>query len=152
MRIGGAHPGTILRLAPHVHVLDLSLQAGCAPPVPGRASEGSLRFNVDYSPMASPAFEGGRPGEAAVETTRLLERAFRNAGAVDLEALCVVAGVKARPGSCGAKDIGADVTLTSLSARSPGQAPWLQNVAPEEEQSSAIQSRMRDCKSQWSAL
>ena len=45
--------------------------------------------------MASPAFEGGRPGEAAVEVTRLLERAFRNAGAVDLEALCVVAGVKA---------------------------------------------------------
>ena len=66
-----------------------------------RASEGSLRFNVDFSPMASPAFEGGRPGEAAVEANRLLERAFRNAGAVDLEALCVVAGVKACHGPCG---------------------------------------------------
>ena len=68
-----------------------------------RASEGSLRFNVDFSPMASPAFEGGRPGEAVVEATRLLERAFRNAGAVDLEALCVVAGVKARQQPRGAR-------------------------------------------------
>ena len=47
--------------------------------------------------MASPAFEAGRPGEAAFEAVRLLERALRDSRAVDLEALCVLAGRKARP-------------------------------------------------------
>lgn len=71
----------------------------------GRPNEGSIRFEVDFSPMASPLFEGGRPGEGAIEATRLLERTFRAGGAVDLEALCVVAGSQvsvcpAAPESC----------------------------------------------------
>lgn len=53
-----------------------------------------MRFNVEFSPMASPTFEGGRPGEAAIEATRLLERAFRDSRAIDQEALCVLAGHK----------------------------------------------------------
>lgn len=44
--------------------------------------------------MASPAFDAGRPGEAAIEAMRLLERALRDSRAVDLEALCVLAGRK----------------------------------------------------------
>ena len=59
-----------------------------------RPNEGSLRFNVELSPMASPAFEAGRPGEAAIEAMRLLERALRDSRAVDLEALCVLVGQK----------------------------------------------------------
>lgn len=31
-------------------------------PYPDRPTEGPLRFNVEFSPMASPAFEPGRPG------------------------------------------------------------------------------------------
>ncbi|KAK9842555.1 hypothetical protein WJX81_005859 [Elliptochloris bilobata] len=63
-------------------------------PFPDRPNEGSLRFNVELSPMASPAFEVGRPGEAALEAMRLLERALRDSRAVDLEALCVLVGQK----------------------------------------------------------
>lgn len=59
-----------------------------------RPSEGTLRFNMEFSPMASPAFDAGRPGEAAIEAMRLLERALRDSRAVDLEALCVLAGRK----------------------------------------------------------
>ncbi|KOO25088.1 exosome complex component rrp45-like protein [Chrysochromulina tobinii] len=41
--------------------------------------------------MASPAFEAGRPPEAAVEMSRLLDRALRMSQAIDVESLCVVA-------------------------------------------------------------
>ncbi|EFJ39971.1 hypothetical protein VOLCADRAFT_108396 [Volvox carteri f. nagariensis] len=98
-------------------------------PFPDRPSEGPLRFNVEFSPMASPAFEPGRPGrqgeawdptqglglglgrrrrfsellrrrpscrgcEDAIQIARLIERGLRQSGAVDQEALCVVAGRK----------------------------------------------------------
>ncbi|KAL4427701.1 hypothetical protein ABPG75_001790 [Micractinium tetrahymenae] len=63
-------------------------------PYADRHNEGSLRFNVEFSPMASPAFEPGRPGEDAVEVARLVERGLRESRAVDLEALVVLAGRK----------------------------------------------------------
>lgn len=40
-------------------------------PFPDRPSEGILVFNVELSPMASEAFETGRPSPAAVELTRI---------------------------------------------------------------------------------
>ena len=61
-----------------------------------RPNEGSLRFNVEFSPMASPNFEPGRPTENANELARLIERGLRETKAVDLEALCVLAGRKVR--------------------------------------------------------
>lgn len=59
-----------------------------------RPNEGSLRFNVEFSPMGSPNFEPGRPTEEAIELSRLVERGLRETKAVDLEALCVLAGRK----------------------------------------------------------
>ncbi len=53
-----------------------------------------MRFNVEFSPMASPNFESGRPGEAAIELARLVERSLRETRAIDQEALCVLAGRK----------------------------------------------------------
>ncbi|KAI7842022.1 hypothetical protein COHA_004223 [Chlorella ohadii] len=63
-------------------------------PYADRHAEGSLRFNVEFSPMASPAFEPGRPGEDAIEVARLVERGMRESRAVDLESLVVLAGRK----------------------------------------------------------
>ncbi|MEW5303070.1 MAG: hypothetical protein WDW36_005798 [Sanguina aurantia] len=63
-------------------------------PYPDRPNEGPIKFNVEFSPMASPAFEAGRPGEAAVVMARLVERGLRQSRAVDQEALCVMAGRK----------------------------------------------------------
>lgn len=62
-----------------------------------RPNEGSLRFNVEFSPMASPNFEPGRPTETANELARLIERGLRETKAVDVEALCVLAGRKVCP-------------------------------------------------------
>lgn len=61
-----------------------------------RPNEGSLRFNVEFTPMGSPNFEPGRPTEQANELARLVERGLRETKAVDLEALCVLAGRKVR--------------------------------------------------------
>jgi exosome complex component RRP45 len=61
-------------------------------PSGGRSNEGSVTINVEFSPMASPNFEPGRPGEEASELAVILERAIRETGAVDVESLCVLAG------------------------------------------------------------
>ena len=60
-------------------------------PFSDRPTEGLLAFYVELSPMASPSFEPGRPSEAAIELTRLLDRVLRKSQAIDAEALCVVA-------------------------------------------------------------
>ncbi|KAL9227026.1 hypothetical protein vseg_002772 [Gypsophila vaccaria] len=61
-------------------------------PFRDRANEGSLSIYTEFSPMADPAFEDGRPGEAAVELGRIIDRGLRESRAVDTESLCVLAG------------------------------------------------------------
>jgi len=79
-----------------VHVGDTKVMAVATAelvePYPDRPAEGMLQFFVEFSPMASPAFEVGRPTEAAVELMRLIERSLRRSQAIDVESLCVVAG------------------------------------------------------------
>ncbi|XP_042195075.1 exosome complex component RRP45 isoform X2 [Callorhinchus milii] len=59
-----------------------------------RPTEGIIFFNLELSPMASPAFEPGRQSELLVKLNRLLERCLRNSKCIDTESLCVVAGEK----------------------------------------------------------
>ncbi|KAK3234918.1 hypothetical protein CYMTET_54850, partial [Cymbomonas tetramitiformis] len=68
--------------------------ADLSEPYGDRPNEGTINFAVEFSPMASPAFETGRPSEDAVEVVRVLERSLRESGAIDTEALCVLAGRK----------------------------------------------------------
>ncbi|XP_075056420.1 exosome complex component RRP45 [Mixophyes fleayi] len=63
-------------------------------PKMNRPTEGILFFNLELSPMASPAFEPGRPSELGVKLNRLLERCLRNSKCIDTESLCVHAGEK----------------------------------------------------------
>ncbi|XP_063776319.1 exosome complex component RRP45 [Pseudophryne corroboree] len=63
-------------------------------PKMNRPTEGILFFNLELSPMASPAFEPGRPSELVVKLNRLLERCLRNSKCIDTESLCVQAGEK----------------------------------------------------------
>ncbi|XP_047316359.1 exosome complex component RRP45A-like [Impatiens glandulifera] len=57
-----------------------------------RPNEGTLSIFTEFSPMADPSFEAGRPGEYAVELGRIVDRGLRESRAVDTESLCVVAG------------------------------------------------------------
>ncbi|XP_035826075.1 exosome complex component RRP45 [Aplysia californica] len=59
-----------------------------------RPHDGVLFVNVELSPMASPAFEQGRPSEESVELSRLMERCLKESRCVDLESLCIVSGEK----------------------------------------------------------
>ncbi|KAL8029389.1 hypothetical protein ABFX02_14G222500 [Erythranthe guttata] len=61
-------------------------------PYRDRPNEGSLAIFTEFSPMADPSFETGRPGEFAVELGRIVDRGLRESRAVDTESLCVVAG------------------------------------------------------------
>eukprot|EP00897_Mesotaenium_endlicherianum_P003395 jgi/Mesen1/3083/ME000183S02134 len=61
-------------------------------PYKDRPNEGSLSVFTEFSPMADPEFEPGRPGEAAIELGRIVDRGLRESRALDTEALCVVAG------------------------------------------------------------
>eukprot|EP00887_Chlorella_sp_A99_P003075 scaffold9.g3075.t1 len=88
-----------------------TVTATLEPPYPDRPNEGSLRFNVEFLPMAAPYFESGRSGEAATEVARLVERGLRESGAIDKEALVVLAGRKDHQGNltdaCGLSALGA---------------------------------------------
>lgn len=74
-----------------------AVAAALEAPFSSHSREGALRFHVELSPMADPAFESGRMGEGAVELARVVERAVKQSGAVDMEALCVLPGRKVRP-------------------------------------------------------
>lgn len=61
-------------------------------PYKDRPNEGTLSIFTEFSPMADPSFETGRPGEAAVELGRVIDRGLRESRAVDMESLCVISG------------------------------------------------------------
>ncbi|XWS42878.1 hypothetical protein CRYUN_Cryun16bG0051900 [Craigia yunnanensis] len=61
-------------------------------PYRDRPNEGTLSIYTEFSPMADPSFEIGRPGESAVELGRIIDRGLRESKAVDTESLCIVAG------------------------------------------------------------
>ncbi|XP_061764532.1 exosome complex component RRP45 isoform X2 [Nerophis ophidion] len=63
-------------------------------PKENRPNEGFMLFNIELSPMASPAFEQGRQSELLVKLNRQLERCLRNSKCIDIESLCVVSGEK----------------------------------------------------------
>jgi exosome complex RNA-binding protein Rrp42 (RNase PH superfamily) len=71
-----------------------SIEAKLGLPFSERPSEGSVRFQVEFSPSACSAFQGGRPGDDAIELARLIERGIRDSKAIDREALCVLQGRK----------------------------------------------------------
>ncbi|MCO5570591.1 hypothetical protein L7F22_024316 [Adiantum nelumboides] len=61
-------------------------------PYPDQPNGGSLVVYTEFSPMADPSFEVGRPGENAVELGRVIERGLRDSRAIDTESLCIVSG------------------------------------------------------------
>ncbi|CAM8916742.1 unnamed protein product [Rhodiola kirilowii] len=61
-------------------------------PYRDRPTEGTLSIFTEFSPMADPSFEPGRPSEFAVEVGRIVDRGLRESMSVDTESLCVLAG------------------------------------------------------------
>ena len=107
-------PGSVEVALGETRVL-AAVTAELVEPYPDRAAEGALQVFADFSPMASPLFEPGRPSDDAVELMRLLERALRRSQAVDVEALCVVAGRRVWSVRC-------DVTVLDHRSSTPTRA------------------------------
>lgn len=55
---------------------------------------GTLGVHLHLSPMCAEGVEPGKPSDALVEASRLVERGLKHSRAVDLESLCVIAGRK----------------------------------------------------------
>jgi exosome complex component RRP45 len=47
-------------------------------PYRDRPNEGTLAIFTEFSPMADPSFEPGRPGELAIELGRVIDRGLRS--------------------------------------------------------------------------
>ncbi|KAK4936813.1 3'-5'-exoribonuclease [Elasticomyces elasticus] len=74
-----------------VHV---QISAEVTKPLEDRKFEGIFTIVTELSPIASPAFEVGRPTEQEVILSRILEKAIRRSRAIDTESLCIIAGAK----------------------------------------------------------
>jgi exosome complex component RRP42 len=64
-------------------------------PFPDMPNMGVLKTGAEFSPIASPDFESGPPGEDATELARVVDRGIRESESIDLEKLCLKEGEKA---------------------------------------------------------
>ncbi|OAP62001.1 hypothetical protein AYL99_04204 [Fonsecaea erecta] len=74
-----------------VHV---QVSAEVTKPLEDRKFDGIFTITTELSPIASPAYEVGRPTEQEVLLSRTLEKAIRRSRAIDTESLCIIAGTK----------------------------------------------------------
>lgn len=63
-------------------------------PFPDTPEEGTLIVNTEFTPLASPEFESGPPGEDAIELSRVVDRGIRESKCIELNKLCIVPGEK----------------------------------------------------------
>ncbi|GMM37588.1 exosome non-catalytic core subunit [Saccharomycopsis crataegensis] len=63
-------------------------------PYEDRPFEGIFTISTEIGPIAGAFFENGRPSDEEVLVSRLIEKAIKRSGALDVEGLCIVAGDK----------------------------------------------------------
>lgn len=63
-------------------------------PYPDTPNRGNFMTSAELNPIASPHFEPGPPRIEAIELARVTDRALRESGVLDFEALAVVPGEK----------------------------------------------------------
>jgi exosome complex component RRP42 len=63
-------------------------------PYQDKPNEGSLIVSAEFSPLASPLFETGPPGEESIELARIVDRGIRESGAIDVKKFCIKEGEK----------------------------------------------------------
>jgi exosome complex component RRP42 len=68
-------------------VVGVKLQLG--EPYPDSRDKGNLMVSGDLLPLASPRFEMGPPGFYAIELPRLVDRAIRESGMIDMKKLVI---------------------------------------------------------------
>lgn len=72
----------------------VGIKLGIDAPYPDSPDKGNLMCTGELLPLASPVFESGPPGFQAIELGRLVDRAIRESGMIDLSKLVITAGEK----------------------------------------------------------
>ncbi len=70
------------------------IKAEIGPPFSDTPNNAVVTVNIEFIPLASPLFESGPPGEAAIEIARVIDRGIRETKAIDLKSLCIIPGDK----------------------------------------------------------
>ncbi|MEK6933625.1 MAG: exosome complex protein Rrp42 [Nanoarchaeota archaeon] len=73
-------------------IAGVKLQVG--EPYPDSPNKGNLMVSGDLLPLASPRFEIGPPNFYAIELSRLVDRAIRESGMIDMDKLVITPGEK----------------------------------------------------------
>ena len=63
-------------------------------PFPDTPNSGVMTVNAELTPLASPEFEPGPPGEKAIELARIVDRGIRESKTIDVAKLCIEPGKK----------------------------------------------------------
>lgn len=66
------------------------IKLGVDAPYPDSPEKGNLIVSGDLLPIASPRFESGPPKFQAIELPRLVDRAIRESGMIDMKKLCII--------------------------------------------------------------
>lgn len=66
------------------------VKLGIGTPFPDTPKEGILMVHAEFSPLASPEFESGPPGEDAIELARVVDRGIRESKCIELDKLCII--------------------------------------------------------------
>ncbi|MBT3583088.1 exosome complex protein Rrp42 [Candidatus Woesearchaeota archaeon] len=70
------------------------VKIGAGTPYPDGPADGTLMVNSELSPIASDRFESGPPSPASIELSRVIDRAIRESGTIDVSKLCIKSGEK----------------------------------------------------------
>ncbi|MEM4239854.1 MAG: exosome complex protein Rrp42 [Candidatus Woesearchaeota archaeon] len=65
------------------------VKLGVETPYPDTPAQGNLMVNAELTPMSSPLFETGPPGDQATEIARVVDRGIRETKTIDLTKLCI---------------------------------------------------------------
>ncbi|UNQ72518.1 exosome complex protein Rrp42 [Infirmifilum sp. NZ] len=87
-----AEGSSIARLGDTKVIAGVKLSIGN--PFSDTPDEGVLIVNAELSPLASPLFEPGPPGEEDIELARVIDRGLRSAGVIELSKLAIIPGSK----------------------------------------------------------
>ena len=87
-----AEGSALVRLGDTLVLAGVKMEIG--KPFPDTPNEGILIVNSEFSPLASPEFESGPPGEDAVELARVVDRGIRESKAIEVDKLLIKEGEK----------------------------------------------------------
>ena len=110
-------------------------------PFPDMPNMGTLKTGAEFSPIASPDFESGPPGEDATELARIVDRGIRESESINLEKLCLEKREKSWEVFVDIHTINHDGNLIDASALAAVAALYITKI-PEIEDDKIIRDKL----------